>query len=121
MEIKRVWAVYFSPVGGTEMVVTAAAESAAGELGLPLHKLDFTLPAVRQEVTAFDAADLVFFAVPTYAGKTPNKLLPWLQSGFAGNGAQPSGKTRTDRIHNLLNKKQFIGQSKKYTTAVIQK
>ena len=87
MEIKRVWAVYFSPVGGTDSVVTAAAEAAAGELSLPLHKLDFTLPAARQDVTAFDAADLVFFAVPTYAGKTPNKLLPWLQSGFSGNGA----------------------------------
>lgn len=87
MDIKRVWAVYFSPVGGTEGVVTAAAAAAARELGLPLEKLDFTLPAARQTVTAFDPADLVFFATPTYAGKTPNKLLPWLQTGFAGNGA----------------------------------
>ena len=50
MDIKRVWAVYFSPVGGTEAAVTAAAEAAAGELGLPLEKLDFTLPAARQAV-----------------------------------------------------------------------
>ena len=25
--------------------------------------------------------------MPTYAGKLPNKLLPYVQSGFAGNGA----------------------------------
>ena len=87
MDIKRVWAVYFSPVGGTENAVLTAASAAADRLGLPVKKLDFTLPAARQEVTAFERTDLVFFATPTYAGKTPNKLLPWLQSGFAGNGA----------------------------------
>lgn len=87
MDIKRVWAVYFSPVGGTENAVTSAASAAAEELGLPLEKLDFTLPAARQAVTAFESTDLVFFGTPTYAGKTPNKLLPWLQSGFVGNSA----------------------------------
>ena len=44
MEIKRVWAVYFSPVGGTETVVTAAAEAAAGELGLPVKESGLILP-----------------------------------------------------------------------------
>ena len=87
MDIKRVWAVYFSPVGGTEHAVVTAASAAAEKLGLPVKKLDFTLPAARKEITAFESTDLVFFATPTYAGKTPNKLLPWLQSGFAGNGA----------------------------------
>ena len=87
MDIKRVWAVYFSPVGGTAAAVCAAAEAAAAELSLPVKKIDFTLPAAREEVAAFEPTDLVFFAVPTYAGKTPNKLLPWLQNGFVGNGA----------------------------------
>ena len=87
MDIKRVWAVYWSAVGGTAAVVTAAAEAAAAELGLSVEKLDFTLPAARQSVTAFESTDLVFFGTPTYAGKTPNKMLPWLQTGFAGNGA----------------------------------
>ncbi len=87
MDIKRVWAVYFSPVGGTKNAVMTAATAAAVELGFRVNQLDFTLPAARQEVTAFESTDLVFFAMPTYAGKTPNKFLPWLQSGFAGNGA----------------------------------
>ena len=87
MDIKRVWAVYFSPVGGTENAVLTAASAAAAELGLTVKRIDFTLPAARKETTNFESGDLVFFATPTYAGKTPNKLLPWLQSGFAGNGA----------------------------------
>jgi len=87
MEIKRIWAAYFSPAGGTEDVVLTAANAAAEELALPVCKLDFTLPSARQELSAFEPTDLVFFAVPTYAGKTPNKLLPWLQTGFKGNGA----------------------------------
>ncbi|MBE6961982.1 MAG: 4Fe-4S dicluster domain-containing protein [Ruminococcaceae bacterium] len=87
MDIKRIWAVWFSPVGGTENAVMTAASAAADELELPVKKLDFTLPAARKEITVFENTDLVFFAMPTYAGKTPNKILPWLQSGFAGNGA----------------------------------
>ena len=34
MDIKRVWAVYFSPVGGTEHAVVTAASAAAEKLGL---------------------------------------------------------------------------------------
>ena len=63
MDIKRVWAVYFSPVGGTAAAVCAAAEAAAAELSLPVKKIDFTLPAAREEVAAFEPTDLVFFAV----------------------------------------------------------
>lgn len=87
MEIKRVWAVYWSAVGGTQSAVVSAASAAAEVLGLSVKEFDFTLPAARQNVTEFEATDLVFFATPTYAGKTPNKILPWLQSGFNGNGA----------------------------------
>lgn len=35
----------------------------------------------------FAQTDLVVVGTPTYAGKVPNKLLPWLQSGLWGNGA----------------------------------
>ena len=31
MEIKKVWAVYFSPTGGTEKVVTGTAEALAAK------------------------------------------------------------------------------------------
>lgn len=87
MEIKRVWAVYWSATGMTKKVVTTVAEQAASALHVPCETLDFTPPAVREQTHSFTSDDLVIFGTPTYAGKTPNKLLPYLQIGFAGNGA----------------------------------
>ena len=48
---------------------------------------DFTLPQARQETRSYGPGDLVIFGTPTYAGRIPNKLLPFVQSGFQGNGA----------------------------------
>ena len=62
-------------------------EEVARRLELPLETVDFTLPAAREETYAFTDKDLVIFGTPTYAGKVPNKLLPFVQTGFAGNGA----------------------------------
>ena len=87
MEIKTVYAVYFSATGRTRKVVTILANAIAQTLELPLETVDFTLPAAREETYAFTDKDLVIFGTPTYAGKVPNKLLPFVQTGFAGNGA----------------------------------
>ena len=86
MEIKTVYAVYFSATGRTRKVVTTLANAIAQTLELPLETVDFTLPAAREETYAFTDKDLVIFGTPTYAGKVPNKLLPFVQTGFAGNG-----------------------------------
>ena len=48
---------------------------------------DFTLPEQRDQVWEFQPDELTVFATPTYAGKLPNKLLPFIRAGFAGNGA----------------------------------
>ena len=87
MEIKTVYAVYFSATGRTRKVVTTLANAIAQTLELPLETVDFTLPAAREETYAFTDKDLVIFGTPTYAGKVPNKLLPFVQTGFTGNGA----------------------------------
>lgn len=87
MEMIRVWAVWWSPTGTTERVVRALAEQAAESLAVPLETLDITRPSARVKRYSFTEKDLVIFGVPTYAGKTPNKLLPDLQGGFSGGGA----------------------------------
>ncbi len=87
MEIKRVFAVYFSPVGSTRKLTSVLANALAESFTVPLETVDFTLPASREEHYAFDARDLVVFGAPTYAGKLPNKILPFVQSGFTGNDA----------------------------------
>ncbi len=87
MEIKKVWAVYFSPTGGTEKYALTLAKSIAEGLGVEMGAYNFTLPKDRETVYKFNEDDLVVFATPTYAGRVPNKLIGFVQTGFEGNGA----------------------------------
>ena len=87
MNIKRVWAVYWSATGNTKTVVTAAAEGLANKLDCPLSAIDITLPAAREKGMEFGPQDLVVIGTPTYAGKLPNKILPYVQEQIKGNGA----------------------------------
>ena len=85
--MRRVCACYFSPCGNVERTVRAAAEGAAGVLGLPVETIDFTLPEARTGDIAFDAGDLVILGTPVYAGRVPNKLMPYIRDRIHGNGA----------------------------------
>lgn len=87
MEIRKIWAVYFSPTGGTEKVVRTAAEEIAGKLGLPLEVYDFTLPKKREAEIVFSEGDFVVFGTPVIAGRVPNVLLPYLKEKVKGGGA----------------------------------
>ena len=83
---KRVVAVYFSAVGNTKRVTEAIATEVASALSLSFETVDFTLPAARKTLREFSQEDLVVFGVPTYAGRVPNKVLPFVESLFAGQG-----------------------------------
>ena len=87
MKITKVWAVYFSPTGNAKKVITTMAKKAAEVLSVPMGTFDFTLPENREGITSFESEDLVFFSTPVYAGRIPNKMLPYVQSAFEGNGA----------------------------------
>ncbi len=85
--MRRVCACYFSPCGNVERTVRAIAEGAAQALGLPVEEFDFTLPAAREEELCFEAGDLVILGAPVYAGRVPNKLMPYIRDHVRGNGA----------------------------------
>ncbi len=87
MNVSHVRAVYFSATGNTRRIVTSLGRAIAESFEVPLEVTDFTLPAAREETCSFAPDELVIFGTPTYAGKVPNKLLPYVKSGFAGNGA----------------------------------
>lgn len=87
MEIRKVWAVFFSPTGGTETIVRNVAEELAAKLGLPMESFDFTLPGSRAEEAAFSQEDIVVFGTPVIAGRVPNVLLPFLKEKVKGGGA----------------------------------
>lgn len=87
MEIRKVWALYYSATGTTDKAVNTIAEALAQTLGVPLERVGFTRPAEREKEYSFTESDLVVVGSPTYAGKLPNKILPDFQTKLHGNGA----------------------------------
>lgn len=79
MQINQIWAVYFSPTGSTGKLARFLARILGESLGLPVNELDYTLPAARAALHTFQKTDFVVWATPVYAGRVPNKLLPYMQ------------------------------------------
>lgn len=86
MEITCVNAVFYSATGNTRKVTCEIAKQVAGILKVPLTTYDFSLPKNRIS-QQYDRNQLVIFGTPVYAGRIPNKMLPFVQTLFQGNGA----------------------------------
>lgn len=86
MIIKNIYAVYFSPTGGTQKIAEALSNDISRLLHIPFQKIDLTILANRQTRYDFDSNSLVILAVPVYAGRIPNKLLPDLEKCLNGSG-----------------------------------
>lgn len=84
---KRLVVLYFSPTGNARKVAVAAGQKIADMLELPLEQMSFTLPKERERGFSFGPEDLVVCITPVYAGRLPNKMLPFIQEGIKGNGA----------------------------------
>ena len=85
MEPKCVFAVYFSPAGSTKAVTERIAGTLAEAFKSERKTIDFTLPGAREQKYVFGPQDLVVFGTPTYAGRVPNKALPFVQTLFSGS------------------------------------
>lgn len=86
MEIKRIVAAYFSPTGNTEQLAKAMAAAVGDAADLPVEYLDFTRPDARTRQYEFAADDLLIIGLPVYAGRSPNKILPFVQENLKGSG-----------------------------------
>ncbi len=84
MTLNQIYAIYFSPTGGTRTVVTRLAESLGRAFALPVKEIDFTPPAAREKIYHFDEHDLVVFGSPVYADRLPNKISPDMRRCFKG-------------------------------------
>jgi len=81
MNLKKVYAIYFSPTGTTEKAVMACAEGT----GLPYEKIDLTLLKDRQSFhRSFKKNELVMVGLPVYGGRLPGNLDDFF-SGGKGN------------------------------------
>lgn len=87
MEIRKIWAVYFSGTGTTERTVTRIARRMANALGTEYEAYDYTLPAARQRELTISAGEAAVVGCPTYAGRVPNLLMPYLRDKIHGAGA----------------------------------
>ena len=87
MNIKTVWAVWFSGTGTTEKTVRRIADGLAAALKAERKNFNFTPPEARQQERTFSQEDLVVFGTPVYAGRVPNVLLPYLTGKIRGGGA----------------------------------
>ena len=86
MEIKTVWAVYFSATGTTQKVVTTLARSVSKSLNADYREFSFNAPDVRKAELSFTPQDLVVLGVPVYAGRVPNLILPYIRDMIRGGG-----------------------------------
>ena len=84
MYINKVYAIFFSPADSTKAVTEHIARQMSEALDVPCKTIDFTLPAARADKHSFQPDELVVFGVPTYAGRIPNKVLPFVQNLFEG-------------------------------------
>ena len=84
---KRIVVLYFSPTGNARKVATEIGEKISQMLQLPVEKMSFTLPKEREKEFAFTQEDIVICTTPVYAGRLPNKLLPFIQEKIKGSGA----------------------------------
>lgn len=87
MTITTVYAVHFSPTGTVEKTVCRIARALADSLGADYASVSYAPPQSRESVLSFGAGDLVVWGAPTYAGRVPNLLLPYLTGKVQGNGA----------------------------------
>ena len=86
MTIKNINTIYFSPTGGTQKIAMALSNTLSELLHVPSQNIDLTILANRQVTYEFTSDSLVILAVPVYAGRIPNKLLPDLEKCLHGSG-----------------------------------
>lgn len=76
----------FSPCGKTAVVADTVAKRVAARMGLDVTWADYTTPVKRSQIAAIQPDDIVLWATPVYAGKTPNVMLPFVREYMRGNG-----------------------------------
>lgn len=87
MKITGVKTACFSPTGNTKTVTAILGKTLAEKLEVSVESYDFTLPKEREKILSFQEGELAVIGVPVYAGRIPNKILPYIQHGLEGNGA----------------------------------
>ena len=84
MTVKKVWAVYFSGTGTTKKNSRSHRPPSGEALGTDCEVYDYTLPAARRQELTIPSGDVAVVGCPTYAGRVPNLLMPYLRDMVHG-------------------------------------
>ena len=76
---------YFSPVGGTKKIVMTLMKELVQTH--EVKEICINSPLARKPVYEFTEKDVLIVASPTYAGRIPNKIMPFFRDNIIGNGA----------------------------------
>lgn len=75
----KIISMYFSPTGTTKKIISALREDLRS-LGKEQETIDVTPPQARKKDYAFGPKELLILGLPVYAGRIPNKILPFIQT-----------------------------------------
>ncbi len=84
---KKIALCYFSPCKNVKNIVTFVGEKLANMLSIPVEEYDFTLSKAREIELTFDESYIVILGTPVYAGRIPNKIMPYIRDMIHFNGA----------------------------------
>ncbi len=85
MQLQRIRLIYFSATDTTKTTVRRIGQILSQQLSIPVQEDDFTLPAAREQEIACSEEELAVIGVPVYAGRVPNKLLPYVSGRIHGS------------------------------------
>ena len=88
MEItnRKIISCYFSPTGNTRLAADNMAEELSRKLNSDYTSVDFTFSEKRNQDLIFDKDDIVILGMPVFAGRLPNKIMPFVRDRIKGNG-----------------------------------
>lgn len=85
MQVQRIRLIYFSATDTTRKIVRQVGTVLSQRLSAAVQEDDFTLPAARERDITCSADELAVVGVPVYAGRIPNKLLPYVAERIHGS------------------------------------
>ena len=85
MQLQRIRLIYFSATDTTKTTVRRIGQMLSQQLSIPVQEEDFTLPAAREQDIICTEEELAVIGVPVYAGRIPNKLLPYVSGRIHGS------------------------------------
>lgn len=84
--MKQIRVIYYSATGNTRRIVEKMVEGLQKRWAVPVKWAPYTTPEERAHFGAIEEGELIVWGTPVYAGKTPNKLRPFIEEHLQGCG-----------------------------------